>query len=363
MDKRRAITKIASMLVVTSILVNHYKNTKAHTLELEGIRVGMVTDTGTIYDKSFNQATWEGVERAAKEFNLVSTYLKPTQTTETQYLQAIDNLVNSRYNLIVTPGVRFETTIAKAQEKYKDIKFIIVNTTPKSADGKVKIANNTVAILFAEHEAGFLAGVATALQIKEGAVGFMGGMRMPPVQRFNFGFQQGIKYANDNLGTNIELKPENVRYVGAFNNIELSEKLASEMYDRGVKAIFVAAGQSGIGAINEAKKMAFAGKEAWIIGVDRDQYESGTYLGKKSIVLTSAVINLDDATYDVIKAATQGNFEGGKTLIYSVKNDGVGLPKKNPNLSEDTIKKVNEIYEKIKTGDIKVSSEKGNLLD
>ncbi|SHJ38224.1 nucleoside-binding protein [Clostridium cavendishii DSM 21758] len=363
MDRRRVIAKIASMLVVTSILINHYKNTKAHTLELEGIRVGMVTDAGTIYDKSFNQATWEGVERAAKEFNLVSTYLKPIEATETQYIKAIDNLVDSRYNLIVTPGVRFETAIAKAQEKYKDVKFVLVDATPKSLYGKIQVADNTVAILFAEDEAGFLAGVATALQIKEGNVGFIGGLRIPAIQRFNFGFQQGINYANENLGTKIELKPENVRYVGSFNNIEQGAKLADEMYDKGVKAIFTAAGESGIGVMNEAKKRAFSGKEVWIVGYDKDQYESGLYAGKKSIVLTSAVINLDNATYDVIKSATQGNFQGGKTLIYGIKNDGVGIPKENPNLSEDTIKKVNQIYEKIKVGEIKVSSEKGNLLD
>ena len=308
------------------------------------------------------QGTWEGIERAAKDFSLDSKYLKPTEATEAQYTQAIDNLVDSGFNFIVTPGFNFETAIFKAQEKYKDIKFVILDGVPKSGEGKVKVADNTISILFAEHEAGFVAAVATALQIKEGNVGFIGGMEIPPVQRFNWGFQQGIKYANANLGTKIELKPENVIYQGSFNNVAAGQKLAAQMYDRGVKAIFVAAGEVGVGAINEAKKRAFSGKEAWIVGVDRDQYDSGIYMDNKSVILTSAVKNIDNATYDMIKDATEGKFQGGKTLIYDVKNDGVGIPKENPNLTADTMKKVNEVYGKIKSGDIKVSAEKGDLI-
>ncbi|SHJ16035.1 nucleoside-binding protein [Clostridium cavendishii DSM 21758] len=362
MNRRIFIATITSVAIAVNLFTNYSNTAKAQPTNGEKIKVGMVTDTGTIYDKSFNQSTWEGIQRAAKEFNLDSTYLKPREATEEQFTLQINNLIDSGYNLIVTPGIRFATSVFKEQEKNKNIKFIIVNATPKSESGKENVASNTVSILFAEQEAGFLAAIATSLQLKEGDIGFIGGLEIPAIQRYNWGFQQGIKYANDNLGTKMELKPENITYEGAFNNVDLGQKLAAEMYNRGVKVIFAAAGESGLGAMNEAKKRAFSGKEAWVVGSDIDQYDFGKYLGNKSIVLTSAIRNISNATYDAIKDAIQGNFQGGKTLMYSIKNDGVGIPKENPNLSADTIKKVNEIYAKIKSGEIKISPEKNGSI-
>ncbi|SHK28152.1 nucleoside-binding protein [Clostridium cavendishii DSM 21758] len=358
---RKRILIVTMVLIIVFTFINYGENTNAKVIELQDIRVGMVTDSGTLYDNSFNQSTWEGIQKAAKEFNLDSTYFKPIEPTESSFIQQINNLIDSGYNLIVTPGVRFESTIFKAQNQYKNVKFIIVNTVPTDK-GKVYVADNTVAILLSEHEAGFLVGVATAIQLKDGKVGFIGGLEVPTVQRFNWGFQQGIKYANKNFGTKIEISPEDVVYTGSFTNSTETQKLAAEMYNRGVRAIFVKASESAIGAINEAKKRAFSGKEAWIIGVERDQYDEGIYMPRKSVILTSAIRKLGDATYEVIKDSVEGKFPGGKTLIYDTKNNGVGIPEKNPNLSEETIKKVNEVYEKIKSGEIKISPEKDGLI-
>ena len=99
------------------------------------------------------------------------------------------------------------------------------------------------------------------------------------------------------------------------------------------------------------------------LGADSDQYDVGKYMNNKSVILTSAIKKVDNAAYDMIKDAVDSKFPGGKILMYDVKNDGIGIPKENPNLSENTIKKVNEIYEKMKSGDIKVSAEKGDLID
>jgi basic membrane protein A and related proteins len=325
-------------------------------------KVGMVTDSGTIDDKSFNQGTWEGVQKATKDFGLTEKYLKPTGTTEADYTKEIGNLYDAGFKFIVTPGFKFETAIFKSQDKYTDAKFVLIDGTPHAGDFKSVVKPNTVSIFFAEHESGYLAGVATALQIKEGDVGFIGGMEIPPVQKFNWGFQQGVKYANDNLGTKISLKKENVIYQGSFDNVAAGTQLAAQMYDRGVKAIFAAAGGVGVGAINEAKTRAKAGKEAWIVGVDVDQYADGVYDGNKSIILTSAMKKIDHAAYDMIKAETEGKFPGGQTLIFDAKNDGVGLPTENPNLAPETITKVDEVFKKIQSGEIKVAAEQGSLL-
>ena len=159
--------------------------------------------------------------------------------------------------------------------------------------------------------------------MKTGAFGFIGGMEIPPVQKFNWGFQRGVDYANKNLGTKIEIKAENVIYQGSFDNVAAGQQIAASMFDKGINVIFAAAGGVGVGAINEAKARASAGKVAWIVGVDVDQYADGIYSGDKSIILTSAMKRIDNAAYDMIKASVDGNFPGGQTLFFDVDRKSV----------------------------------------
>ncbi|MBD8068240.1 BMP family lipoprotein [Bacillus sp. PS06] len=328
----------------------------------DGLKVGMVTDAGTIDDKSFNQGTWEGILQAKEDLKIQEKYLKPAGTTEADYLKEIGNLYDADYKFIVTPGFKFETAVFQAQDRYEDAKFVIIDGYPHSGDFVSAVKDNTVSIFFAEHESGFLAAVATALQLKEGEVGFIGGMEIPAVQKFNWGFQQGIAYANENLDTNITINAENVIYQGTFDDVAAGGQIAAQMFDRGVDAIFTAAGGVGVGAINEAKTRVQAGQDVWIIGVDTDQYADGIYEGEKSVILTSAMKKLDAVAYDMIKRELDGDFPGGETLTFDATNDGVGIPEENPNLSEETVTKVAEIYEQIKAGDIEISQEQGDLL-
>ena len=328
----------------------------------KGMKVGMVTDAGTIDDKSFNQGTWEGILKAGKDFKLDTKYLKPTGTTEADYLKEIGNLYDAGYKFMVTPGFKFETTIFAAQTKYPDAKFVLIDGSPHAGDWNPVVKENTVSIFFAEHESGFLAGVAASLQLKDGEIGFIGGMEIPAVQKFNWGFQQGVAYANANLGTSIVMNPANVVYQGSFDNVAAGQQLAAQMFDKGAKAIFCAAGGVGVGAINEAKARAKAGKTAWIIGVDVDQYAEGIYDGTKSIILTSAMKRIDTAAYDMIKAELDGKFPGGQILTFDAKNNGVGIPDENPNLDAAVVKEVADVYKKLQTGAIVVSAEQGNLI-
>ena len=331
--------------------------------EKQVLKVGMVTDAGTIDDKSFNQGTWEGILKAGKELSVTTKYLKPVGTTEADYIKEIGNLYDAGFKFIVTPGFKFETAIFNAQEKYPDAKFVLIDGAPHNADYSVfKTGDNTVSVFFAEHESGFLAAVAASLQLKEGKMGFIGGMEIPPVQKFNWGFQQGIKYANKNLGTNISINAENIIYQGTFNDVAAGQQLAAQMYDKGLKAIFCAAGGVGVGAINEAKSRAKTGRDIWIIGVDVDQYPDGIYGGDKSVVLTSATKKVGTAAFDMVKAELGGQFPGGETFIFNAANSGVGIPADNPNLDSDVEQKVSEIFKKIQSGDIKVSAEQGDLI-
>lgn len=326
------------------------------------LRVGMVTDSGTIDDRSFNQSAWEGIKDTVKN----SKYLRPSGVTDADYLESINNLYDADYKFIVAPGYKFERAIGVSQEKYPDAKFVILDGAPTDANGNIVVGENSVAIYYAEQESGFLAGVAAAVQMQESEFGFIGGMELPSVQRFNWGFQQGVAYANENLGTKISIKEENVIYQGSFTDKAGGQQIAAQMYDRGVKVIFVAAGGTGIGAITEAKSRAVNGDTSvYVIGVDVDQYNDGVYdqTSNASVILTSAMKYVDQSTYDMIQSEVNGEFPGGQTLTFSVKNDGVGLPAENPNLNENAINTVNEVYAKIKSGDIQVAdSNAGSLI-
>ena len=361
--KKRAIALALSALMITGLVGCGKSEGGAKEA---GMKVGMVTDSGTIDDKSFNQGTWEGILQAKEELGIEENYLQPGGETEADYMKEIQNLYDTDYKFIVTPGFKFETAIYKAQEKYQDAKFVILDGAPNNGkDGderEVKVADNSVAIYFAEQQGGFLVGVAAALELKEGDLGFIGGMEIPAVQRFNWGFQQGVAYANENLGTKMTLKEENIRYEGTFNTPAGGQQLAATMFDRGVKAIFCSAGGTGIGAITEAKARVEGGKEAWVIGVDSDQYNDGLLSNGKSVILTSAIKKVNTAALDMIKAELDGKFPGGETLTFDASNDGVGIPAENPNLSKETTEKVLEVFEKIKSGEIEVSGEQGNLI-
>jgi basic membrane protein A and related proteins len=362
MKKTLITTTIIAMMFTMAVGCGKKEEQGAEAGKRAGFKAGMVTDSGTIDDKSFNQGTWEGILRAQKELGIKTKYLKPTGTTEADYSKEIGNLYDAGYRFIVTPGYKFETAIFHAQDKYKDAKFVLIDGSPHAGDNNNVVGSNTVSIFFAEHESGFLAGVATAVQLKTGEAGFIGGMEIPPVQKYNWGFQQGIKYANEKLGTSISLKPENVVYQGSFDNVAAGGQLAAQMFDRGVNVIFAAAGGVGIGAINEAKTRASSGKSVWIDGVDVDQYNDGIYKGDQSVILTSAMKKVEQAAFDMIQNELDGKFPGGQTVVFDSKNNGVGIPEKNPNLSEETVKAVNDVFAKLQSGEIKVASEQGSLI-
>ncbi len=357
--RRSMIIFLAVLLTFSVVLTGCSKKAE----EKKAMKVGMVTDAGTIDDKSFNQGTWEGIVKAGEELSVSTKYLKPVGTTEADYLKEIGNLYDAGFKFIVTPGFKFETAIFQAQDKYTDANFVLIDGAPHNADYSVfKTGDNTVSVFFAEHESGFIAAVAAALQLKEGEMGFIGGMEIPPVQKFNWGFQQGIKYANDNLGTSIKINAENIIYQGTFNDVAAGQQLAAQMFDKGLNAIFCAAGGVGVGAINEAKSRAKTGQDVWIIGVDVDQYPDGIYQGDKSIILTSATKKIGVAAYDMIKAQLESKFPGGQTFIFDATNNGVGIPAENPNLDSAVIAKVDDVFKKIQGGDIKVSAEQGDLI-
>lgn len=348
--------------------------------------VGMVPDTGGVNDRSFNQGTWEGIKQAAKDFNLDCKYLDPASDEKSDYMDKIEELINEGAAMIICAGFTFESAMFDAQYLWPNVKFVLLDGAPHNDDYTVfDTAQNCVGLTWMEHESGFVAGIAAAVHIFDGKVGFIGGMEIPAVQRYNWGFQRGIAYANWQYGTLVTVEKEDVVYQGSFTDIAAGKQLAKEMYDRGVRCIFAAAGAVGLGVIDEAKsrrskltaeelqksldlsaaassrdksramldnlcayfgierKKQTNGKETtrvspydvWMVGVDTDQYEAGMMENAHSVVLTSAQKDVSLAAYTMIKDAASGRFKGGQNIEFSARTGGVGIPKVNPNLSKD----------------------------
>ena len=360
------MNKLLKLSMVAALTLGLVACTKAEESKEKGIKVGMVTDAGTIDDKSFNQGTWEGVlEYKEDNSNAEVQYLMPTGETTQDYLEAIDNLAMTGVEVMVLPGFKFEEALGVAQEKYPEIKFVAIDAEPlvgMDSEGNplYEVSNNTVSIFFAEQQASFLAGIATALETQTNKVAFLGGMEIPAVQKLGWGFVAGIAYANANLGTNVEVT--DYIYQGTFTDLDAGKAIAAGMYDKGVDVVFAAAGGVGVGAINETKTRAEAGNEVFIVGVDVDQYDEGLLTDGSSVILTSAMKYLGRAAYDQINAYANGEFEGGRTILMDVNANGVGLPGVNPNLSDATVKEVNEVAEMIKAREIEVPNTKDGLI-
>ncbi|NLK96681.1 MAG: BMP family ABC transporter substrate-binding protein [Epulopiscium sp.] len=327
----------------------------------EAVKVGMVTDSGTIDDKSFNQGTWEGIVKYAQDNAGVieEKYLQPSGEQHTDYLNAMNDLIETGHTIIVTPGFKFETAVNEAAGNNPDVSFILIDGQTHNGDGNFVKHDNTVCVFFNEHEAGFLAGVAAALSTKTNKLGFIGGMEIPPVQKFGWGYQAGVAYANKTYGTQAEIV--DYIYQGTFDDVAGGQTLAAGMYDKGVDIIFHAAGGVGVGVFNEAKERAEKGGEVFVIGVDVDQYEAGKISSGKSVTLTSAVKGVDTAAYNYIDAKLNGTFPGGEVVTLGLKDNAVGIPKENPNLSEDTVKKVDETVQQVLDGKLTVPATQEEL--
>ena len=308
------------------------------------IKVGMVTDSGSIDDKSFNQGSWEGILNfQAEHDNVEVQYIKPTGETLQDYTSAIDNLILSGNEVIVMPGFKFDETASVVAEEYPNTEFILIDAEP-TKDGEPVSYDNVVSIFFKENEAGFLSGVASALQTKTGKLGFIGGFNIHSVAKFGYGYVSGVAYVTD------------YTYVGSFSDANLGKSVGGGMFDKGVDIIHHASGVVGVGAISEAKTRSENGENVYVVGVDVDQYDEGVTSKGNSVILTSSMKRLDVAVKTQLENWLNGEFEGGKVIVMDYMQDGVGLPIENPNLTEATIETLKEVGKALGNGTVKVPS-------
>ncbi|MDD3073158.1 MAG: BMP family ABC transporter substrate-binding protein [Eubacteriales bacterium] len=307
--------------------------------------LALVTDIGTIDDKSFNQGAWEGLKKYAEEKKITYKYYQPAEKTDAAYLDSIDLAVKGGAKLIVCPGYLFEPAVFEAQDLYPEVKFIILDGNPNDGDWSAgaptyKIEDNVYSVIYAEEEAGFLAGYAT---VKDGykKLGFMGGMAVPAVIRFGYGYVQGAEYAAKEMGiSGIEIM---YHYTGSFDATPEAKTMAAGWYEAGTEVIFAcggAVGNSVMAAAEEADKA--------VIGVDVDQSpESDT-------VITSSLKMLAISVYDGITAFYAGTFPGGKSVILDATVEGVGLPMATSKFKTFSQADYDAIYKKLVDGEIEI---------
>jgi basic membrane protein A and related proteins len=283
-----------------------------------GYEIALITDKGNIDDKSFNQGSWEGVVEFAKANKITHQYIKPEEASDAGYLAAIDNAVTSGAKVVVTPGFLFEVPIYEAQTKYPEVKFILLDGTPHTADyGDFRTDKNVASVMYAEEQSGYLAGYAA---VKDGntKLGFMGGMAVPAVQAFGYGFLQGAEAAAAELGLADGSVSVLYHYTGDFAETDTNKATAKTMYQEGTQVIFACGGSVGKSVMAAASE---AG--AKVIGVDVDQrYDSDTVITSATKGLGASVIAVLESIY---KTNSWDKF-AGVTTYFNASNNGVGLP-------------------------------------
>ncbi len=307
-------------LLVAIILVATMALTACQTAGTGALKVGLVTDTGGVNDKSFNQSAWEGVQKAAKEFGWDAKFIESKQPTD--YEKNIDQFATEKYDVIVTVGFLMGDATAIKAKQYPNIKFAIIDNayfptkdskacadTVKDcyADGGLK---NVTSLMFQEDEVGFLAGVLAAGLSKSGTVCTVSGMQIPPVERYVVGFQTGAKWFK------AASKALNV-YIPSFTDPAKGKETGQSMIDQGCDVVFGVGGNTGNGGLLAASE-----KSLMAIGVDVDQYN--TYPEVKGALISSAMKNVDVAVYEYLKTVKGGSSKAG-AVTANLKNGGVGL--------------------------------------
>jgi len=342
--------KLLSVLLifVLSVLISSC-GTKSEAESSGKIKVGIVFDIGGKNDRSFNAAAWEGVKRAQKDLDIVLRDVEPGNPTSIE--PAMRAFAEENFDLIIGVGFAQGPIMQKVANDYPNIKFAIVDGVIFEADGKTP-KQNVASLVFREHEGSFLVGMIAAAKSKTGVLGFVGGMDIPLIHKFETGYEEGARFVNPNVRV-ID------NYVGvtdgAWNNPGKGKELALNQIEKGADVIFTAAGNSGLGAFDAVEQY---GKDVngqankYVIGVDSNQ--NGV---KPGFVLTSMVKRVDNAVYDVVKEVLSGQFKGG-FHAFGLDKDGVAYAMDENNkglIPDDILQKVEESKGKIVAGEIKVT--------
>jgi len=310
-------------------------------------KVGLILATGGLGDKSFNDISYAGVVRAKDELGINFSYVEPRAIAEYEGFQR-DFAKSGEYIIIICVGFDQADALYKIAGEYPNQKFAIVDMYVNRS--------NVASLLFKANEGSFLVGVIAGMTTKTGKVGFVGGMDIPLIQDFYLGYKAGVEWANP--GATV-LAPA---YVGAWADPTKGKELAISLIEAGADGIFAAAGKSGLGALDATRERNVNG-----FGVDACQCYLYSVANVSTSILASMTKRVDNAIFEMIKAAKDGTFKGG-SYEKGVKDGWTGccrLPEeqtfweqkfkfKHKDLPASVTQKLIEAKQKIASGEIKV---------
>jgi basic membrane protein A len=312
------------------------------------IRVGIVFDIGGKNDRSFNAAAWEGVQRAQKDMNICLYDVEPGNPTSIE--PAMRAFAERNFDLVIGVGFAQGPIMQKVAADYPNIKFAIVDGVIVDKAGNP--LPNVASLVFREHEGSYLVGMIAASKSKTGTIGFLGGMDIPLIHKFETGYEEGARSVNPK----IQILQN---YVGvtdsAWNNPGKGKELALGQIEHNADVIFTAAGNSGLGAFDAVEqygKNAQGEANKFVIGVDSNQN-----MVKPGYVLTSMVKRVDNAVYDTVKQVLDGKFEGG-IHAFGLEKNGVAYAMDENNkalIPQDVNNNVESSKQNIIDGEIKVT--------
>lgn len=329
--------------------------TEAATTDNSDKKIAMITDSGDITDESFNQITWETCVAYGEANGIETQYYKPAEDTDEERINAVDLAVAEGATVVVMPGYLFGPVIAEEQDLYPDVTFIAVDVTEGDivnlAGENVALGSNVYICSFQEEQAGYLAGYAA---VKDGytSLGFLGGIAVPAVIRYGFGYIQGINAAAEEMGVDVDVK---YYYGGQFYGDDAITARMEGWYADGTQVVFACGGGIYTSAVDAAAQ--YNGK---VIGVDVDQFPK---IGDACI--TSAMKGLGSAVEAALDAYTSGNWSsiGGKSeQLGLTQGDYLGLPTADASWGFKTFTKdeYETVLNGIKDGSITVSNDTEN---
>ena len=319
---------VLALVVIASIILTACGG--AQPAATAAFKVGQVTDLGGIDDKSFNATAYKGVEQAVSELGVEGKYLESQQQSD--YAKNIQQFLDEKTDLIVTVGFLLGVDTATAAKANPDQKFAIVDYAypdcwPGAEEGKDCGSSteipNVLGLTFSTDQAAFLAGYAAAATTATGKVATFGGINLPTVSIFMKGFEAGVKYYNEQKGTNVEVLGWNTAaddgsFTGNFESTDDGRAFAESFVQEGADIVMPVAGPVGLGSAAYCKESG----ACKIVGVDTDWTVSAAEY--TDVILTSVLKNMDVAVFDTVKAAKDGTFKGG-TYVGTLANDGVGI--------------------------------------
>ncbi|MFF8098643.1 BMP family protein [Streptomyces sp. NPDC016640] len=311
----------------------------------EDLGLAIAYDIGGKGDQSFNDAAYAGLTKAKDEYGYKTADVEPTEgETDADKEQRLASLARQGYNPVIGVGFAYGPAMKAVAAKYPDTTFGIVDSVVEG--------DNVASLVFAEEQASYLAGVAAAKATRTGTVGFVGGVDVPLIRKFQAGFEQGVK----DTDSKVRVIPQYLTQTaeeGGFSSPDKGKAAAEGQIEKKVDVVYAAAGLSGQGVIEAAAKA-----KVWAIGVDSDQYRQEALAAYKDHILTSALKDVGGAVYTLAESVHDDKPLTG-TQVFDLKVNGVGLSESNPKMAEvaglsDAVAKAKE---GIIDGSVKVRTE------